>query len=392
MDGYAVRLADVAAPRPDWRSGTKLVAAGDAAGAPLGPGEAVRVMTGAPLPDGTEAVVPGRGRSPAGRAPSSRACRTAPGEHVRRRGESVAAGTALLVAAGRRLGGRRRRAGRARGSRSAARPRARASRSPSPATSSCRRRRSPGPGSCATPTVRCSRRSAAARGWAAALRPAVADEDAAVRRLFRGPARDEDILITSGGVSAGDLDLLPAAAERRASRSSFTASPCGPASRSPSAAEGRRSGSACPETPSRPPSASTLFVRLALDLLEGADPAGAESSYRAADREPRRPGPRETYRDASLEVADGENRVAPLETRGSHDLGGARAGQRPDPRAGGRRAPGGRQPRRLPACCETRVSPVAQAARPRTRSAIAGRPPPTACRSPTRCGAAPRAS
>ena len=95
MDGYAVRLADVPAPGATLAERPGLVAAGDAPGSPLGPGEAVRVMTGAPLPPGTEAVVPVEeiqrqdGTVIAAVVPR-------PGEHVRRRGESVAAGTVLL--------------------------------------------------------------------------------------------------------------------------------------------------------------------------------------------------------------------------------------------------------------------------------------------------------
>src|SRR5262249_6980196 len=100
MDGYAVRLADAAAGATlAERAG--LGPAGDPRGAPLAPGEAVRVMTGAPIPPGTEAVVPVEkvrrepGRVVIGAAPTA-------GEHVRRRGESVAAGVPLLPA-GRRL-------------------------------------------------------------------------------------------------------------------------------------------------------------------------------------------------------------------------------------------------------------------------------------------------
>ncbi|HEY4229274.1 MAG TPA: molybdopterin molybdenumtransferase MoeA, partial [Thermoanaerobaculia bacterium] len=58
MDGYAVRLADASRPGVSLAERRAPVAAGDAPGAPIAPGEAVRVMTGAPIPPGTEAVVP----------------------------------------------------------------------------------------------------------------------------------------------------------------------------------------------------------------------------------------------------------------------------------------------------------------------------------------------
>ncbi len=65
MDGYAVRHADLAAaPGPPSRQHpleltiVEEVPAGYAARRPLGPGEAVRIMTGAPLPPGADTVVP----------------------------------------------------------------------------------------------------------------------------------------------------------------------------------------------------------------------------------------------------------------------------------------------------------------------------------------------
>jgi len=61
MDGYAVQSADVATARPG--SPVRLtvvgsVAAGYVAGARVEPGTAIRIMTGAPLPEGSDAVVP----------------------------------------------------------------------------------------------------------------------------------------------------------------------------------------------------------------------------------------------------------------------------------------------------------------------------------------------
>jgi molybdopterin molybdotransferase len=54
MDGYAVRMADVTSPGAPLLERAAAVAAGDVLPGPLRPGEAVRVMTGAPLPAGTE--------------------------------------------------------------------------------------------------------------------------------------------------------------------------------------------------------------------------------------------------------------------------------------------------------------------------------------------------
>ncbi|MCU1372456.1 MAG: moeA [Ilumatobacteraceae bacterium] len=60
MDGFAVRSADVAgasADRPVALPVVATVAAGAAADTEVGPGQAIRIMTGAPMPGGADAVV-----------------------------------------------------------------------------------------------------------------------------------------------------------------------------------------------------------------------------------------------------------------------------------------------------------------------------------------------
>src|SRR5262245_35820853 len=61
MDGYAVRAADTAGARaeaPRRLPVTGEIAAGDPGQTPLAPGTAMRIMTGAPLPPGADAVIP----------------------------------------------------------------------------------------------------------------------------------------------------------------------------------------------------------------------------------------------------------------------------------------------------------------------------------------------
>ncbi|MEU6068551.1 gephyrin-like molybdotransferase Glp [Streptomyces sp. NPDC047082] len=61
MDGYAVRVADIAGASEEFPAVLEVVgdvAAGAAHLARVGPGQAARIMTGAPLPPGAEAVVP----------------------------------------------------------------------------------------------------------------------------------------------------------------------------------------------------------------------------------------------------------------------------------------------------------------------------------------------
>ncbi|MFJ9008673.1 gephyrin-like molybdotransferase Glp [Streptomyces canus] len=61
MDGYAVRVADVAGASEEFPAVLDVVgdvAAGEAELLQVGPGQAARIMTGAPLPPGAETVVP----------------------------------------------------------------------------------------------------------------------------------------------------------------------------------------------------------------------------------------------------------------------------------------------------------------------------------------------
>jgi molybdopterin molybdotransferase len=107
MDGFAVRCQDVALAT--WNTAVVLpvaseVAAGDAAGAVLEPGTAIRIMTGAVLPDGADAVVRFEETDEAhrtGRAPAShvRVFRgPRPGDNVREAGEDIARGCEVASA------------------------------------------------------------------------------------------------------------------------------------------------------------------------------------------------------------------------------------------------------------------------------------------------------
>ncbi|MGU5714565.1 MULTISPECIES: molybdopterin molybdotransferase MoeA [Aeromonas] len=94
MDGYAVRLADLAA-------GTPLPVAGKAfAGQPYDgewpAGHCIRIMTGAPVPAGTEAVVM-QEETQAGNDGITFLTHPAPGQNIRRRGEDMAQGSRVLA-------------------------------------------------------------------------------------------------------------------------------------------------------------------------------------------------------------------------------------------------------------------------------------------------------
>ncbi len=104
MDGYAVRCADTAGASEATPRRLRVLAtapAGSGGGLVVEPGTAVRIMTGAPMPDGADAVVrfeetdEGRGFDPA----HVGILRTArPMDNVRPAGEDIARGSVVLRA------------------------------------------------------------------------------------------------------------------------------------------------------------------------------------------------------------------------------------------------------------------------------------------------------
>ncbi|MFG2744505.1 gephyrin-like molybdotransferase Glp [Streptomyces chartreusis] len=119
MDGYAVRVADVEGAGEEFPAVLEVVgdvAAGQADAPQVGPGQAARIMTGAPLPPGAETVVPvewtdgGLGEGPVtGMRAGSAAPEGASGHvhiyrpakaraHVRAKGSDVKAGDKALAA------------------------------------------------------------------------------------------------------------------------------------------------------------------------------------------------------------------------------------------------------------------------------------------------------
>ena len=212
MDGYAVRTSDLDPSRaPPFRvpvhgeSQTGRVPDG------LAPGAAMRIFTGAAIPDGADAVIMQENVSRAGEVAVISA-RPRPGQHVRRRGEDLAAG-AVALARGTRLRP-------AHLALAGALDRANVAVARRPivtilATGDELRR----PGTDAVPgTIPESNtvalRAMARRAGAQTLaRPYVRDERAATERAFASALEESDVLVTIGGVSVGDHDLVRPALE-----------------------------------------------------------------------------------------------------------------------------------------------------------------------------------
>lgn len=100
MDGFAVRVADLrgaSRATPVVLPVTFEVAAGSTPGVTIEPGTAVRIMTGAMVPEGTEAIVKVEDTEPRG-ARVAIMTEPAVGDHVRLAGEDVQTGQQVLEA------------------------------------------------------------------------------------------------------------------------------------------------------------------------------------------------------------------------------------------------------------------------------------------------------
>ena len=214
MDGYAVRVEDVAAASlaAPVRLGIHAdLAAGHRARSPLRPGAAIRIMTGAPLPTGAEAVVAQEDTSRSGDVVAVH-CPVARGTNCGRAGEDVRRGQ-RVVSAGTCLGpahlGMLAASGRSR---------ARVTRQPRvDVLSTGSELVSPGTKAGAAKIFDANGYSlvslARTRGAEARFLGIAADDPAAIAaQLDRASGRD--VLLVSGGASVGDYDLVPALLQR----------------------------------------------------------------------------------------------------------------------------------------------------------------------------------
>ncbi|WP_028051161.1 gephyrin-like molybdotransferase Glp [Cellulomonas sp. URHD0024] len=206
MDGYAVRAADVT-PGATLRVVAEL-AAGSGDEPVVDAGTAARIMTGAPVPDGADAVVPVEDTD-GGTDQVTIAVVPGLGAHIRRAGEDAVPGD-LVVAAGTTLGPAHIAAIASVGHASAL-----VHRRPRVAVVSTGDELVP-PG---TPLLRGQLPDSNSWLLAAAVREAggtpvrlgpVADDPEALHALLVG-LEDVDLIVTSGGVSMGAYDVVKAA-------------------------------------------------------------------------------------------------------------------------------------------------------------------------------------
>lgn len=208
MDGYAVRAEDLAPASPAAPARLEVLgdlAAGRVARLAVGPGQALRIMTGAPMPEGADTVVPvEETRREAGQVLISRPIRK--GLHIRHRGEDIAEG-ACLVWAGDPL-------------RPAdlgvlaavgwaevpvrPRPRVAVLTTGDELVDASQR---PGPGQIRDANLHAVCAQVAAFGGVPVPFPRIPDDPDSLARVLR-EALETDLVLTTGGISVGDYDFV----------------------------------------------------------------------------------------------------------------------------------------------------------------------------------------
>ena len=209
MDGYAVRAADVA------RIPARLTVIGSApAGSPfageVGPGQAVRIFTGGAVPEGADAIVIQEDAEASGDAVTLKEA-ASPGRFIRPAGLDFQAGSVGL-AAGRRLTARDIGLAAAMN-----RPWLKVRRRPRVAILSTGDElvnpgETPGPGQIVSSNAFALAAFVAAEGGEPLMLGIARDDPAALARNIEA-AKGADLLVTSGGASVGDHDLIAGALE-----------------------------------------------------------------------------------------------------------------------------------------------------------------------------------
>jgi molybdopterin molybdotransferase len=208
MDGYAVRAEDT----PGTLKVVGTAAAGAAPGVAVEPGQAVRIMTGAVVPAGADAIVMVERTTPAG-AGRVTVEAASPGDHVRRPGEDLRAGQ-VLFEPGTELGPGHLGVLASVGATTVdVVPRARVG------VLSTGDELTSAPGDLRPGQIRDSNRPmllalVAQAGWTPVDLGSAPDDEAAITAAVERGVADCDAILTSGGVSVGDFDYVKVVLDR----------------------------------------------------------------------------------------------------------------------------------------------------------------------------------
>ncbi|MFC6884550.1 MULTISPECIES: gephyrin-like molybdotransferase Glp [Actinomadura] len=320
MDGYAVVAADIAAAseaEPAVLPVIGDIVAGDPAVSAIRPGLTARIMTGAPLPAGADAVIPVEWTD--GGDATVRVSRAAPpGNYIRRAGEDVLAGQ-TVAATGTRLGA-------AQLGMVAAVGRARVLVRPKPRVvvlSTGTELREPGtplaPGEIWDSNSFMLTAAAAEAGGVGYRQATVGDEPGTVLRTLEDQLGRADAIVTSGGVSMGTRDVVKEVLTGHGTVAfhKVRMRPGKPQG------FGLLQGTPVFTLPGNPVSAYVsfqVFVRPALRAMQGLPPEPLPTVSAVLAEDVKSPAGIRHYLRGRLSFARGHYGVAPAEGQGSHQL------------------------------------------------------------------------
>jgi molybdopterin molybdotransferase len=318
MDGYAI-AGEIRPGETLPVAGT--VAAGDPPGFALTPGTAARIMTGAPVPRGADRVVPIE-RTDGGREQVTfrgGQSGTAPGEHVRRRGEILRAGDPLLPAGARLTPGALALLA------THGHAEVPVHRSPSVAVLATGDEvvppeATPAPGQLRDSHTDFLLAAGATLGLGFTPLGIAPDRVDALRELVRQGLRS-DVLLLCGGVSMGEFDLVEGVLAGLGCEAVFDGVAVQPGKPLVFAVHPGGIVFGLPGNPASVMVSFWLFVRPALRRLMGRDDSWWGSAVAGTLTAPLPAGPpRDRFLPAAAEARDGELRVTPFPPKGSHDL------------------------------------------------------------------------
>jgi molybdopterin molybdotransferase len=261
MDGYAVAAADCGSDGP-WTLPLEGISRAGAAAPRLAPGTACRILTGAPVPSGADAVLMQENVARQGDAIVF-STRPKAGQHIRRAGEDLATGAVALPA------GTRLRPGAIALASMLGRPELVVVRRPV-VTFLCTGDElvapgdSPRPGSIPESNAAPLAALAAQAGASVRIAPIVRDDEDATRRAVADALAATDVLVTVGGVSVGDHDHVRPALEGAGVALDFWKVAIKPGK---PIAVGRRGAQCVLGLPGNPASALVTFVVFGAPLL-----------------------------------------------------------------------------------------------------------------------------
>jgi molybdopterin molybdotransferase len=311
MDGYAV----IAGPEAELDV-TGESRAGHPASARVEPGTAIRISTGAALPEGATAVVPlERTHSVGGRVAAEA---SAPGDNIRRAGEDVRAGSVVL-ARGSLLGpaelGVAASVGRA-ALRCSRRPRVAVLVTGDELSEPGRPLR---PGGIYSSNGWALAAQAERAGALLVVRETVPDSAPETRAALARALEAADVTIVSGGVSVGPHDHVKPALRELGVEERFWGVSLRPGKPTWFGDRDERLAFGLPGNPVSAMVTFHLFVRTALAALQGADPAVVRAHATLEEPVPRHPNREQAVR-VRLDVSGDGWRARPTGPQGSHML------------------------------------------------------------------------